>query len=141
MPTATGVGATLEFGDGASPEVFTAIGKVATWSGPELTKEEVDDTTLDSAGGFKEFLSGLKDPGQVTFTVHRSVNDQNQEQIITDMTGSVGRNWRLTWVSLSPNWIADFSAEVFGITPSADPNAPITMDVTLRISGVVTWTP
>ena len=100
MPTATGVTSTLEYGDGASPEVFTAIGKIATISGPELSKEEVDDTTLDSPGGFKEFLSGLKDPGQVTFTVHRSPNDQNQEILFSDFAGTARRNFRITWVPL-----------------------------------------
>ncbi len=136
-----GVGTTLAYGDSASPEVFTSVGKVANIGGPEIAKDEIEDTTLDSPNNFKEFLSGLKDGGQVTFTVHYTPATANQEQIITDVnadSSTARKNWRMTWVTPSPNIAVDFLAEVFSITFNTEPNAPVTMDVTLRVSGAVT---
>ena len=47
-----GVGTTFSVGDGASPEVFTAIGEIVNASGPNISAEQIEVTTLDSSGGY-----------------------------------------------------------------------------------------
>lgn len=63
-------GAYFAIGDGAIPtEAFvnTANVKSVTISGGEA--EEIDVTTIDSVGRFKEFIAGFKDPGQVELSI------------------------------------------------------------------------
>ena len=91
-----GVGTILERGDGASPEVFTAIAKIVSISGPEESKDELDDTTLDSAGGYKEFVSGLKDGGSMTLALNYNPADTGQAALQTDYAAGTKQNYRLT---------------------------------------------
>lgn len=63
-------GATFKIGDGATPtEAFVTTANVnsITVSGGE--SEEIDVTTLDSVGRYKEYISGFKDPGNVELGV------------------------------------------------------------------------
>ncbi len=138
MTTKVGLGTIIAWSDGASPEVFTAIGKVANIGGPEESAEEVDDTTLDSSGGYTETLQGLKNGGTVSFTMHRNPDAAaNQAQLETDFDAATTRKWRITW-PFSPNELHSFQAFVQSLTRNTEPNAPITVDVTLKISGPVT---
>ena len=55
----TGVGTILRRGQGTDPvpapgsDTFDVVGRVRNISGPNIAKEEVEDSTLDAAGGFK----------------------------------------------------------------------------------------
>ena len=42
-----------------------AIGSLSTIGGIEITGETIDVTTLDSEGGYREFIAGFKDGGEV----------------------------------------------------------------------------
>ena len=129
-----GVGTILERGDGASPEVFTAIAKIVSVSGPEESKDELDDTTLDSAGGYKEFVSGLKDGGSMTLALNYNPADTGQAALQTDYAAGTKQNYRLTWPS-SPPRIVTVLAEVFSFSKNTEAASLVTADVTLRISG------
>ena len=47
-------GCTISYGDGASPQVMTAIGQVISINGPTGTTGEIDVTNLSSSA--KEFI-------------------------------------------------------------------------------------
>lgn len=67
MTTAAKIGHGLQFkiGDGASPEVFTAVAEVTGISGVGFSKDEIDVTHTDSANRIREFISGLVDQGAI----------------------------------------------------------------------------
>lgn len=46
----------------------TLIGGLTSINPPERSAETLDTTTLDSADGYREFIQGLKDGGEVSFT-------------------------------------------------------------------------
>lgn len=133
----SGVGTTLQRGNGASPEVFTTVAEVRQISGPELTSEEVESTSLDSVGGFKEFIGGLKDGGQVQFDCNYIGSDV-QQNAIRDNVGGVTENYRISW-PFSPTVTCTFAAQVVGFSMSTEPNSAISASVTLKISGSPTW--
>lgn len=147
----TGVGTILSRGAGANPipapgaDTFTAVGRVRNISGPDLTKEEVEDSTLDSSGGYKEFLSGLRDPGQIELPLSfepgtTGTPANSQQDLVTDFnaaTAAARRNWRITWPD---GTVADFQGEVFGLNFNTEPNSPVEMTATIRINGQVTFT-
>ena len=147
----TGVGTILRRGQGTDPipapgsDVFDAVGRVRNISGPSIAKEEVEDSTLDAAGGFKEFLSGLRDPGNIEFALSftpgtaASPTNKHQEMLadINLSTAASRRNWQIEWPD---GTIADFQGEVFSVGPNTEPNSPVDISVTVRVNGAVTFT-
>jgi hypothetical protein len=75
MTKRIGYGTTLSLSTSAvalsasTTAVFTAIGQIRNIEGPQVETGEVEATTLDSTGNYKEFLLGLNDPGTLTFTL------------------------------------------------------------------------
>ena len=133
-----GIGTTFQSGDGASPEIFTTVAEVLSFSGPELSAEEIDVTNLDSSGGFKETIAGLRDAGAVTLELNWHKH-ASQVSIRDKLAAGTSDNYRITW-SDSPSTIADFAGVVTAFSMTTDPNAQITASVTVQITGQVTWT-
>src|SRR5690606_40570991 len=51
-------------------ETFTEVADITNVSGPSIEREEIDDTSHGSEGGWQEFLGGLKNGGEVTADVN-----------------------------------------------------------------------
>lgn len=133
----TGIGGTLEVGNGASPEVFTAIAEIVSVDGPSLSIEEKDATTLDS-GGVKQSIPGLVDYGQLDiellFTKHST-----HTALRNDATARAERNYRITFPT-SPTTIGAFSGYVNKWGQNMNPNDPMRANVGLKINSAVSWT-
>lgn len=127
-------GMTLKIGDGASPEVFTAIGDISDISGPDGAATEIDVTTLDSTG--KEFRMGLKDEGQVTFTCFYQPKDTQHAALRTARSNRTLTNFQLTFTD-SPATVWSFSAYVMSIPLSNSVDGATSANITLRISGSI----
>ena len=76
----TGFGALLRKGDGASPENFITILGIKGMSGPSISRDTHDVTVMTSPGGWREFIGGLKDGGEVTFSANWLPRDPTQGQ-------------------------------------------------------------
>lgn len=76
----TGFGATLQKGDGNSPENFVSILGIRSISGPEISRDTHDVTTMLSPSGWREFIGGLKDGGEVSFEALWLPRDPTQGQ-------------------------------------------------------------
>ena len=133
-----GIGTTFQQGDGASPEVFTTVAEILSFSGPELSAEEIDVTNLDSSGGFKETIAGLRDAGAVTLELNWHKHAL-QVTLRDKLAAGSADNYKITF-SDSPSTVADFSGVVTAFSMTTDPNAQITASVTVQISGQVVWT-
>jgi len=130
-------GITLARGDGGNPETFTAIAEITDFTGPGGQANEIDVTHLTSTG--KEFLMGLKDEGTFTFNGNLVPSDAAQTGLRTDRDNQTKRNFKLTLTD-NPATVLTFAAFVQGFSISAGVDDKINLDVTLRISGAVTWT-
>jgi predicted secreted protein len=134
-----GVGATLQMGDGAGTEVFTAIAGIVNIGGPELSVEEIEATSLDSTGGYKEYIPGMKDGGAVNFTMHFS--NALQQRTLRGKLGAVNpTNFKIT-LPTSPVCTIAFAARLTTWSQTTEANSPMTADVNLKISGPPTFTP
>ena len=77
----TGFGAFLQKGDGtASPQNFVTMLGVKSMSGPSISRDVHDVTAMTSAGGWREFIGGLKDGGEVSFEANWLPRDPTQGQ-------------------------------------------------------------
>lgn len=133
-----GIGAKIEYGDGESPEVFTEVAEVRNISGPQLSRNTSDATTLDSAGGFEETIPALKTGGQVTLPI-LWINSAAQQDVYDMFDDDDAINWRIT-LPTNPTTIFAFAANVTGINMDINPNEPMQAELTLTISGQVART-
>lgn len=131
-------GTLLKKGDGGSPtETFTTIAEVMKIKGPGLIQDTIDVTNHDSAGSWKEFIAGLKDAGEVTFTVNyqptNATHNATSTGLVADLTAGTKRNFQLVFNPGSPTWA--FTALVSKFDVIANENDRYTADVTLRVTG------
>ncbi len=64
-----GHGATLLLG-GTVATNCTAVGNIISIGGPEMSRDSLEISTMESAGKFREFIPGLLDAGEVTMEVN-----------------------------------------------------------------------
>lgn len=77
----TGFGATLQAGQNdGSPETFIDVLGIKSISGPEISRDTHDVTTMLSPSGWREFIGGLKDGGEVSFEANWLPRDPSQGQ-------------------------------------------------------------
>nr|WP_312447146.1 phage tail tube protein [Brevundimonas naejangsanensis] len=77
----TGFGALLQrqIAAGDPPDFLTILG-IKSISGPSITRDTHDTTVMTSPGGWREFIGGLKDGGEVSFTANWLPRDESQGQ-------------------------------------------------------------
>lgn len=111
---------------------LTSIGEITPDS------EELDATALDSQGGYREFLQGFKDSGEVTLSGYYDKADLGQKELITGYgTGTVSA----VVITFPSAGGASFQAYVKSFTlGAADVDGIVGFGATLRISGAVTTT-
>jgi tail tube protein len=75
----TGMLATLEMGDGASPEVFTDVANIVSMNVGGVSLATVDATHLGSPNGYSEVKPTLKRPEEWTITLQWDPNHATQD--------------------------------------------------------------
>jgi len=108
---------------------LTSIGEISPDS------EELDATCLDSSGGYREFLQGFKDSGELTLSGYLDPAKAGQAQMMTlYSTGTKG----YFWVTFPDQATVAFNAYVKSFTVgAADVDGIVGFGTTLRISGLV----
>lgn len=110
---------------------LTSIGEVSPDS------DELDATTLDSSGNYREFIQGFKDGGELTLSGYYDSGDAGQAELITGYgTGDIDATV-ITLPSAAGTvsfnaWVKSFSVG------SADVDGLVNFGATLRITGAVT---
>lgn len=129
-----GVGTSLYRG------TVTALNKIAevnSISGPNSSRSQIDVTSLDSTGGYREFIGGFRDGGEVTLNMNFTPATYGLMQ--NDFESDVNQ----TYIIVMPNAAAtqiSFSAFVQSVGFAVSADDKITSDVTLKVSGVPTIT-
>lgn len=134
---AIGYGTLLQFSDGASPPAFTTLAEVNDISGPGMSRELPDATHMESPGGWREFLGGLKDAGEITVECNHLPNNATQDAtdgVLSLFASGERRAWRLVFpISPTVNWEMD--AVVSAFEPSFPVDDKMMLSVTLKVSG------
>lgn len=136
-----GYGATLEFGNGESPEVFTEIAEVTKLGDISFTTASVDVTHLKSANAAREFIAGLIDGGEVPIEGNYLPGDATQDGdtgLLSIFTSRVTRNWKL---KIPTGHILAFTGHMatFGFG-GLTPEDKLAFSASVKISGLPTLT-
>ena len=129
-------GTSLSRGDGAEPEVFTAIANITALTPPGISRETLDVTAHDSPDGYMEFIGGLKDAGEVSFDVRYdpSVHDV----LVDDFEAAEPIDYE---VAFPDGTVWAFSAILTGFESDAPYDDVLSASLTLKVSGKPVITP
>ena len=137
MPKMRGLGTSITYapaynsndGDTRVIGSLTSIGEISPDS------EELDATCLDSAGGYREFLQGFKDSGELSLTGFHDPAKAGQATMRT-LYGSGASGY--FWVEFPDKSTVAFTAYVKSHTMgAADVDGIIGFGAGLRVSGLV----
>lgn len=134
-----GIGAAVYVGTLADFEDMTAVGRVISISGPQLTAERAEITTLDSAGGYKEYTPAQKDGGEVQLEMYWKGTDVAQDMLRDAVELQSLVAIELRWPD-SPQSKVGFLANVSTASWSTTANEGVKCSMTLKVSGQPDWT-
>lgn len=132
-----GVGAAFKRSDMASSPAFTAIAEVRNITGPGMTRDFIDVTNLDSTGGYREFIGGFRDGGELTFTMN--FTRDGYDDLLLDFEDDDARDYQVVLADTDATTF-DFSGYVTALPLNIVADDAVTTDVTIKITGQVTLT-
>jgi predicted secreted protein len=134
-------GTQLKVGNGATPtEVFTLIPGVRTITGPSMSAEQIDITSHDTPGGFRDKMQGLKDWGVLSFELLWEPENTQHQQLFDDYVAGTVRNYTLTYPD-TPATTLTFAGFVGNNPTSAPFDGALTKTAEIVIMGspAPTW--
>ncbi|MEA4924930.1 MAG: phage tail tube protein [Syntrophomonadaceae bacterium] len=111
----------------------TPIAELTKISGPALAADTIDVSSHSSVDGYREFVQGLKDGGEVAIEGNFT-NEAGQAALITDFhAGTVGA-YTITLPTTTPvSWT--FSGIVTALNIDAPFDGVLAFQATLKVSG------
>lgn len=124
--------------DGGSPEQFDELAEVKSIGGPNETSDEKQVTHLRSPGSYHEFIQMFKDGGELPLTMNFVSGSASQLALMADYeaTPQTIRRRRIFYPDGSN---CTFLSFVKGRNTPVAVGEVLELQVTLRISGPVTW--
>ena len=134
----SGVGTQFKRAEGdSSAPTFTAISEINSISGPNMSRDTIDVTSLDSTGGYREFIGGFRDGGELTMEMNFTI--AGFDLMKDDFESAALRDYQVV-LSDTGNTTLEFAGLVTSLGLTVPMDDKITASVTIKISGEVTLT-
>ena len=102
---------------------------------PGITTDFVEVTTNSSPNGFREKIPGLKDLGDITFTIHLHDDEPLHQELWELQQNSELGSWQIAFPQFATNNLYDFDAYVSGLPIDSPLDGVIAQNVTLCGTG------
>lgn len=129
----SGMGTTFGKQDGTTG-TFTSLAEIKDITGPSMSRETLDTTAIDTAGGYRTFITGVKDAGAITLSLNYTAVAYST--MLAGFTSDVAATYQ---IKLPDGTTLVFDGLVTEI-PLTIPTGLVTFTVTVKISGAVTVT-
>ena len=127
----------IQMGDGADPEVFTAIGGIeGDIPFPELDSELLDITARDSPNNRREWGSGLEDSPEMQITIFWDPEDDKHEALIDAQRDKTTHNYKFVAPGGFDEWTVAMVVRRFA--PRSPSGGYMRADVTFKPTGDIT---
>lgn len=125
------LGTKLKIGS-TSPVTVAGLTEI---SGLSLSADTIDVTTLDSDGGYREFIGGFKDGGEVSVSGYFDHTDgKGQAELYEAYESGAVTDFVIEFpADLNAKW--SFKGVVTGIETSASIEDPVSFGATIKVSG------
>lgn len=113
-----------------------SIAELKSIGGLELSADTIETTTLDSASGFRTFMQGVKDAGEISVSGFFNPADTNGQKALYD---AFGTGVETAFVILFPSALGaewDFNGIVTKISTGAEMEDAVSFEATIKVSGV-----
>ncbi len=91
-------GSILQQGDGATPEAYSNVAEIIELTPPNMSRDEIDVTSHSSSDGYREFIGGLRDGGEVPFKANwlpsNATHDGNTG-VLAQFNSDTNANWKI----------------------------------------------
>jgi len=125
--------------EGATAGVYEVIAQVASITPPQSEADDVEIEELDPIDGYKRFLPGLLDAGEVSLTLNFDGKNAGHQALLTDHQSRATKNYKIV---LPDNTEWRFSGYVKGYAPQEiSAGEVIQAEVTIKVTGKPTLTP
>lgn len=125
--------------DGVSPEVWQLIAERVSIGGPSMSRDAPDVTHMDSPNGWREFIPGLKDAGELTVEGNFVPDDPSQNGetgLLSEFYSDVRARWRITFpLTGSPAVQWEMSGIMTGFELDMPVDDKLAFTATVKISG------
>ncbi len=119
----------------AVPGTFAEIAQITSVTPPQYSRETIDVTDKDSAG-YREFLGGLVDAGEVSCEVNYDPAIHNV--LLDDLDSDDPVNWQVNFPT-TPVQTCTFSALLTGFAATAPMEDKMAATITMKVSGKPAW--
>ena len=117
-----------------SGSAWAAIAEINSISGPSMSRDTIDVTSLSSNGGYREFISGFRNPGTVQLSMN--FTRQTYDLFKTDFESNVSKNYRILFPD-SETTLLEFIGLVTELPINITADDKITADVTIQVTGPI----
>lgn len=114
---------------------WTNIAEVNSITGPGMTRDTIDVTSLDSTGGYREFIGGFRNAGTVSLSMN--MTRASYDTMKSDFESSSLQVYEIVLPDDDVTSL-EFTGLVTEMPLTISPDDKVTMDVTIQISGQVT---
>ena len=127
----SGVGTVFNRWNGATWDKLAEINSI---SGPSMTRDTIDVTSLDSTGGYREFITGFRDAGTISLAMN--FTRATYDKMLADFENADAQSYEII---LPDDDVTSF--EFCGLVTELPLEIPtddkITANVTIKITGQV----
>jgi len=127
----SGVGTKFGRWNGSSWDYLAEVNSI---TGPTMTRDFIDVTSLDSTGGYREFITGFRDAGTISLSMN--FTRDSYDLMLTDFESPNANNYEII---LPDDDVTSFEFEglVTEVPLTIPTDDKITADVTIKITGQV----
>ena len=118
----------------SSTMVWDEIAQINSITGPGMSRDTIDTTSLDTEGGYRTFITGFRNPG--TLTLSMNFTRSTYEQMKNDFESDVAQEYQILLPDTEETSLT-FEGLVTELPLSIPPDDKVTADVTIQISGQV----
>ena len=116
-------------------KLWENIAEVNSITGPDMSRETIDTTALDTAGGYRTFIPSFKDGGNVDLEMNFTRDEY--ETMLNDFESKDLQNYEIVFPDDDTTSL-EFEAFVTNLSLTTPTDDKVTADVTIKISGPVT---
>jgi predicted secreted protein len=142
MPGKAALGMVVAFGTATGTATTATLTNVTNISGLGGDVEEIDVTSHDSSGAYREFVASFLDAGEVTFDINFDPNQATHRAttggILYLRDQRLVVPWKLTFPG-TPVHTTTFQGFVKGAPFDAPFDDKLSATVTVRVTGSATW--
>ncbi len=126
-----GVGTKFKRWNGSA---WVDIAEINSITGPSMSRDTIDVTSLDSTGGYREFITGFRNAGTVVLAMN--FTRATYETMLNDFEDNTIQNYQIVLPD-EENTGLDFEGLVSELPLTIPADDKVTADVTIQVTGKV----